>query len=48
MNKQQTLSAAAAGTFAIGDDLTVNRWAMARCASQGPACGDLPQTKPLR
>jgi pyridoxine 4-dehydrogenase len=36
MNQQQTLSAAAAGTFTIGDDLTVNRMGYGAMRITGP------------
>jgi pyridoxine 4-dehydrogenase len=46
MNKQQTLSAAAAGTFAIGDDLTVNRLGYGAMRITGPGVWGPPADKP--
>ena len=45
MNKQQTLSAAAAGTFAIGDDLTVNRMGYGAMRITGPGVWGPPADK---
>jgi aryl-alcohol dehydrogenase-like predicted oxidoreductase len=45
MNKQQTLSAAAAGTLAIGDDLTVNRMGYGAMRITGPGVWGPPADK---
>jgi pyridoxine 4-dehydrogenase len=45
MNKQQTLSAAAAGTFAIGGDLTVNRMGYGAMRITGPGVWGPPADK---
>ena len=45
MNKEQTLSAAAAGTFTIGGDLTVNRMGYGAMRITGPGVWGPPADK---
>ena len=46
MNQEQTLSAAAAGTFTIGSDLTVNRMGYGAMRITGPGVWGPPADKP--
>src|SRR5258708_1738459 len=45
MNKEQTLSAAVAGTFTIGGDLTVNRMGYGAMRTKGPGVWGRPADK---